>query len=98
MIPPILQLGFEQPLLRAFGRLAADRLDGEARTLSNSVDHQDLLDIKSVVKSKCMERVDTDLEGIGVRSSVHGGHRNLRGAIEGRIDESLQLKQEEILG
>ena len=85
----------EQALLRGYGNLAASRLEDEGRKRPGPVGPQDLLDLKGRIKTECRDRMDRDFDGIIVM--LLGKPRNLAGAIERRIDESLQMKQGEIL-
>jgi hypothetical protein len=91
----ILPSGFEHDLARAYGRLAANNLDRESEKAPHPLDHQDLLDMKSVVKTQLLGRVSKDLDGIAVRGT--GRPCDLEGTIEQRIDDSLQIKQDEII-
>jgi hypothetical protein len=93
----ILHPRFEQALVRAYGRLAANSLQSKSEEVPHPLDHQDLLDMKASVKTMLLQRLDRDLNGIAVQGTGKRRPRDLEGAIERRIDESLQIKQDEII-
>jgi hypothetical protein len=88
---PQLCMNHEDPLLCAFGALAAKRLEDLVRSLPFEANNtQVLLNLKSRVLTEVTNRVYRELEGICVSGSGRVG--SYPAAIERRVKESLELQ------